>query len=95
MNKKINKVIDASIDSINKDLSIKLNNSDDTEIIGGSSQLDSLGVLSFVMELEKNIEDIYGVEIALVNDDFLSGDSPFEKYQGIENSFRENFIIII
>ena len=84
MNKKINKVIDASIDSINKDLSIKLNNSDDTEIIGGSSQLDSLGVLSFVMELEKNIEDIYGIEIALVNDDFLSGDSPLKNIKELK-----------
>ena len=39
MNEKISKIIDVSIDSINNDLSLKLNNSDDTEIIGGNSPL--------------------------------------------------------
>jgi len=37
MNEKINEIIDKSIISINKDLNLKLNNSDDTEIIGGGS----------------------------------------------------------
>ena len=52
MYEKINEMIDISIDTINEDLNLQLNKSDDTEIIGGNSPLDSLGVLSFVMELE-------------------------------------------
>ena len=78
MNEKINKIINLSVESINEDLNLNLSNLDDTEIIGGNSPLDSLGVLSFVMELEKNIEEILGLEISLVNDDFLSNDSPLK-----------------
>tara|TARA_Y100001935_G_C17216784_1_gene463055 strand:+ start:28 stop:303 length:276 start_codon:yes stop_codon:yes gene_type:complete len=84
MNEKINKIIDISIDSINKELNLKLKKEDDTEIVGENSPLDSLGVLSFVMELEKNIEDIYGREISLVNDDFLSGDSPLKNIKELK-----------
>lgn len=84
MYEKINEMIDISIDTINEDLNLKLNKSDDTEIIGGNSPLDSLGVLSFVMELEKNIEEILGLEISLVNDDFLSGDSPLKNIKELK-----------
>tara|TARA_X000001036_G_C20603668_1_gene776058 strand:+ start:716 stop:991 length:276 start_codon:yes stop_codon:yes gene_type:complete len=84
MNEKISHIIDISIDAINKDLNLKLNKSNDTEIIGGNSPLDSLGVLTFVMELEKNIEEILDLEISLVNDDFLSGDSPLKNIKELK-----------
>ena len=53
MEDKIEKIITTSIDEINKELNITLKKSDDTEIYGDNSPLDSLGVLTFVMELEK------------------------------------------
>ena len=56
MEDKIENIINTSIDEINKELNITLQKSDDTEIYGDSSPLDSLGVLTFVMELEKNID---------------------------------------
>ena len=89
MNEKIIDIIDLSIDSINKDLNLKLNKTDDTEIIGGNSPLDSLGVLSFVMELEKNIEEILDLEISLVNDDFLSGDSPLKNIKELKKHLEK------
>jgi hypothetical protein len=89
MNEKIIDIIDLSIDSINEDLNLKLNKTDDTEIIGGNSPLDSLGVLSFVMELEKNIEEILDLEISLVNDDFLSGDSPLKNIKELKKHLEK------
>ena len=89
MNEKIIDIIDLSIDSINEDLNLKLNKTDDTEIIGGNSPLDSLGVLSFVMELEKNIEGILDLEISLVNDDFLSGDSPLKNIKELKKHLEK------
>ncbi len=89
MNEKISHIIDISIDEINKDLNLNLNKSNDTEIIGGNSPLDSLGVLTFVMELEKNIEKILDLEISLVNDDFLSGDSPLKNIKKLKHHLEK------
>ena len=85
MDEKINDIINISIDAINNELNLKLDKSDDTEIVGTNSPLDSLGVLTFVMELEKNIEEILELEISLVNDDFLSGDSPLKNIKELKN----------
>ena len=84
MKDKIQEVIDISIDSINKELNITLQKSDDSEIIGDNSPLDSLGILTFVMEIEKNIEELLGLKISLVNDDFLSGNSPLENVRKLK-----------
>ena len=84
MNKKINDIIEISINSINQQLNLELVNSDDTEIIGDNSPLDSLGILTFVMEIEKNIEELLGLKISLVNDDFLSGNSPLENVRKLK-----------
>ena len=89
MNEKIIDIIELSINSINKDLSLNLTKTDDTEIIGGNSPLDSLGVLSFVMELEKNIEEILDLEVSLVNDDFLSGDSPLKNIKELKKHLEK------
>jgi hypothetical protein len=89
MNEKISDIINISIDSINEELNLKLNKSDDTEIVGGNSPLDSLGVLTFVMELEKNIEEILDSEISLVNDDFLSGDSPLKNIKELKHHLEK------
>ena len=89
MNEKISDIINISIDSINEELNLKLNKSDDTEIVGGNSPLDSLGVLTFVMELEKNIEEILDSEISLVNDDFLSGDSPLKNIKELKKHLEK------
>lgn len=89
MNEKLSNIIDLSIDSINEDLNLNLTNSDDTEIVGGNSPLDSLGVLTFVMEIEKNIEEILDLEISLVNDDFLSGDSPLKNIKELKHHLEK------
>ena len=85
MEDKIEKIITTSIDEINKELNITLKKSDDTEIYGDNSPLDSLGVLTFVMELEKNIEELLNIQIALVSDDFLSGNSPLKNIKTLKD----------
>ena len=89
MNEKISNIIDISIDSINEELKLNLNKSDDTEIFGSNSPLDSLGLLTFVMEIEKNIEEILELEISLVNDDFLSGDSPLKNIKELKHHLEK------
>jgi len=74
MDKKIEKLIFNTIDTVNSDLGIEIEKSRKSEIIGGASPLDSLGVISFLMELESNVENSLGIEITLVNDDVLSKD---------------------
>ena len=77
MNKEqtIEKILYKVIEEKNNELNIKMEKSLDTCIIGADSLLDSLGLLSFVVELEKEIEDEFQVEISLINEEFLSNNS--------------------
>tara|TARA_B100000579_G_scaffold238235_1_gene195351 strand:- start:3425 stop:3709 length:285 start_codon:yes stop_codon:yes gene_type:complete len=75
MDEKIEKIIFNTIDNINSDLGVNIEKSIESDIIGGESPLDSLGVISFLMELESNVETSLDVDITLVNDDVLSEDN--------------------
>ena len=77
MENKIEKVLFKTIDQINEQFldegnEKKLNNSDDTKIIGDESILDSLDILNFVVALQENIAAEFGDQIELVNDELLS-----------------------
>ena len=77
MDDKIEKVLFNTIDQINEQFLDEgnekiLNNSDDTQIIGGESVLDSLDILNFIVALQENIEAEFGNHIELVNDELLS-----------------------
>ena len=72
---KIEQLLYIVIDETNNELNLEMEKSLDTCIIGPESQLDSLGVLSFVVELEKRIEDEFKVEVSLISDEFLNDDS--------------------
>ena len=71
-----NKILDViynTIDDINTELTQKMEKSFDTDIIGGGSILDSLGVFTFVTNLENKLEEKFNQHISLINDDFLNG----------------------
>ena len=51
---------------------------DDTPIFGTKGNLDSLGLVSFLVNLEQNIEDKYGLPITIADEKAMSlKNSPF------------------
>ena len=74
MSDSIEKIIFDTIDQINDDLGVNIIKASDSDLVGGESPLDSLGVITLLMELENNIEDSFGIELTLVNDDVLSNE---------------------
>lgn len=75
LEKKIIEVIYKTIDNINDQLNIEIDKSYETVIIGQGGKLDSLGVFTFITELENQIENDFNLEISLINDDFLNGNT--------------------
>tara|TARA_A100001015_G_C14322994_1_gene456332 strand:+ start:53 stop:331 length:279 start_codon:yes stop_codon:yes gene_type:complete len=67
----LNKIIIESLKELNLNIKKTLN----TCIIGEGSDLDSLGVFSFVLDLEKTIEEEFEIELSLINDEFLNNQS--------------------
>ena len=74
MSQSIEKLIFYTIDQINQDLGVDIKKEDNSDIVGGSSPLDSLGIISFLMELENKVEEEFDIDLTLVNDDVLSED---------------------
>ncbi len=51
---------------------------DDTVLVGNDAVIDSLGVVSLIVEIEQRVESDYGVSITLANDKAMSArNSPF------------------
>jgi len=80
--KKVEKIIFKVIDEKNIELGLEMEKSINTSIIGPESQLDSLGIFSFVLDIEKEIENEFDVEIPLINDEFF--DNKSEHMQNIK-----------
>jgi len=58
---------------------LKISTSKDTPIFGSGSNLDSLGLVTFLVELEQKIEDHFNVEITIANEKAMSQkNSPFK-----------------
>ena len=56
----------------------RLNRSEDTVLVGPSSRLNSLGVISFIVATEQKIEESFGKQVTLTDERTLSMDeSPF------------------
>lgn len=52
--------------------------SDDTVLVGSEAVLDSLGVVSLIVEIEQRVEGQHGVSVTLANDKAMSQrNSPF------------------
>ncbi|MDC0384163.1 hypothetical protein OAN38_04895 [Candidatus Marinimicrobia bacterium] len=72
---RVEKIIFKVIDEKNIELGLEMEKSINTSIIGPESQLDSLGIFSFVLDIEKEIENEFDAEITLINDDFFNNES--------------------
>ena len=56
-----------------------LNKSPDTVLFGRSGQLDSLGLVSFIVAVEQNIQNDFGTDVTLADERALSQqNSPFK-----------------
>tara|TARA_Y100001980_G_C14434272_1_gene222018 strand:- start:402 stop:686 length:285 start_codon:yes stop_codon:yes gene_type:complete len=65
----------------------------DTEIFGGNSKLDSLGLVTFLVSLEQKIEDAYGIQITIADEKAMSlTNSPFRTV-GSLNDYLSRLII--
>ena len=85
MNKKIYQLIITSIKE-NSDL-VAQDLSSDTPIFGKDSNFDSLGLVTFLVDLEQRIEDEIGINIAIADERAISlKNSPF-KTVGTLNDF--------
>ena len=86
MNK--NKVIEIIVETIkeyNDGLSkdIQISSDLDSSIYGGSSNLDSMGLVSFIVGLEQSIEDKFDQSISLADEKAMSQKS--SPYQNINS----------
>ena len=61
-----------------------------TEIFGGGSKLDSLGLITFLVSVEQKIEDTYGIEITIADEKAMSlKNSPFRTVDSLNNYLTE------
>ncbi len=77
----IEKLIFESLEQLVNETGIKLKIStpEDTPIFGSESKLDSLGLVTFLVELEQKIEDHFDVEITIADEKAMSQkNSPFK-----------------
>ena len=76
----IKTIVFTTIDELNQDLSKddQLEKSFDTRLLGGNSNLDSLGLVNLIIAVEQNIDDEFGVSISLADEKAMSQKhSPF------------------
>ena len=56
----------------------------DVDLYGGDSNLDSLGLVSFIVGLEQNIEDKFNKSVSLANEKAMSqNSSPFKNLSSL------------
>lgn len=76
----------AAIDDVNAERKgeAPLAKTPDTALYGSASDLDSLGLINFVVAAEQKIEDGFGTAIVLADDRALSQEpSPFSSVQAL------------
>ena len=77
INKKIIKFLE---EFIRQDLNETVKLTQDSKLFGGGGPLDSLALVSLVVELEEFIEDEFGIEVTLADEKAMSRrTSPFSR----------------
>ena len=78
MEDKINQIIQQSLEEINQSLDTPVNFSAETRLFGEGGALDSMSLVSLVVNIEERVQDEFGVEIILANEKAMSQkNSPF------------------
>jgi len=86
MNKKVIETILATIEEYNDDLSkdMQISTDLDSSLYGRSSSLDSMGLVSFIVGLEQNIEDKFNQSISLADEKAMSQKtSPYQNINSL------------
>tara|TARA_Y100001935_G_C16984700_1_gene350521 strand:- start:196 stop:483 length:288 start_codon:yes stop_codon:yes gene_type:complete len=69
---------------------IKISDASNTAIFGSESSLDSLGLVTLLVEIEQNVEDKFGVEITIADEKAMSmKNSPFMNVETLSNYINE------
>jgi|TARA_B100001250_G_scaffold414630_1_gene454996 acyl carrier protein len=64
--------------------------SSETELYGGKSSLDSLGLVNFIVALEQDIEDQFDIIITIADDKAMSlKNSPFRTIGSLEQFIND------
>ena len=73
-------IINKSIDEVNKlNKRYKLSKKTSAPLIGSSSNLDSLGLVNLILNIEKNIEEKFSLSLVLADEKAMSQEkSPFK-----------------
>lgn len=77
---KVQKAVYGAIDEINEQLpgGTRLEKSPEAALYGKSGKLESLDFVAFIMEVETKIQDEFGIDFVLTDEDLLSKEkSPF------------------
>jgi hypothetical protein len=85
---KVTSAIDRAIDDVNAQLpsSNRLSKTPDTVLFGREAGLDSLGLINFIVALEKHVEDGCGRAVSLSTPEvMLADDSPFASIRSLQN----------
>ena len=80
--------INRAVDCINAELppDRQLSKTPDTRLLGAQSVLDSLHLVSLLINIEREIEDTLGVTLTLANERALSmKESPFRTIESLAN----------
>ena len=89
MNKdKVIEIIIGTIKEYNNGLSkdMQISSDLDSSIYGGSSNLDSMGLVSFIVGLEQNIEDKFDQSISLADEKAMSQKTnPYQNINSLAN----------
>ena len=86
MNKKVIETILETIEEYNDDLSkdMQISTDLDSSLYGRSSSLDSMGLVSFIVGLEQNIEDKFNQSISLADEKAMSQKtSPYQNINSL------------
>jgi acyl carrier protein len=81
-----------AIDSLNIQLppGARLDKSMDAPLYGGASKLESLDFVTFIMEVEEKVNEEFGVEITIADENLLSKEkSPFSTVRTLNDYLAE------
>jgi len=84
---KVLELVYASIENINEqkeDIDDKLELAEDTRLLGRQSRLDSLGLVTLIIEIEERLSDEIGLEVSLADEKAMSQSrSPFRDVKSL------------
>lgn len=88
MRERIRQAIYAAIDQVNQDFDEdrRIVKADEAELFGKTGALDSLGLVTFVVAVEEQLEKTFGVIVTLADERaLLQTDSPFQSVGAMMN----------